>query len=324
MSEQQKMLSDMVDSLFAELGSSAAVIDAWDRIEELGLPSLLVAEVQGGFGGSWDDARVVFRLAGYHALSLPVVEAVIANLIASPHGAEGRGTIASASEGRFADGHFTGVVKGAVASEGASFIVAPSLDGGALVLRTADGLRQARETLSGEARDVWMFDGAPAKHSKVDLFRLGAFARVAQISGALDGALSLSVDYVNERKQFGRPLAKFQAVQQNLATFAGEAAAANCAAVGAAQGLGRGAGGFEVASAKLRANRAAGTGAAIAHQVHGAIGFTNEYCLHRLTRKLWTWRSEFGGDSFWSAYLGKQVLERGADLFWADLTARTD
>ncbi len=324
MNEQQTMLSDMVDGLFAELGDSATVAQSWDRVHELGLASLLLGEDQDGFGGSWDDARVVFRLAGYHALALPVVEAALARHVAAPLGLDGRGTIASASHGELTNGSFTGRIPGAVASEGAAYIVAPAPNGGALILRTSDGSCEPHDSLAGEAREVWTFQGASADHAEADILRLGAFARTAQIAGALDGALSLSVGYVNERKQFGRPLAKFQAVQQNLATFAGEAAAANCAAVGAAQALDRGEGTFEVAVAKLRANRAAGTGASIAHQAHGAIGFTHEYNLHPLTRRLWTWRSEFGGDSFWAAVVGAHVTTAGAERFWPDLTALTD
>jgi acyl-CoA dehydrogenase len=150
-----------------------------------------------------------------------------------------------------------------------------------------------------------------------------ALARVAQMAGALDAALAMSVGYVNERQQFGRPLAKFQAVQQSLASFACEAAAANCAAMGAAQAMIRGSAPFEIAAAKLRANRAVGVGTALAHQVHGAIGFTEEYALHPLTRRLWAWRSEFGGDSHWSAVLGAPIVAAGGDRFWADLTALT-
>ena len=124
--------------------------------------------------------------------------------------------------------------------------------------------------------------------------------------------------------QFGRPLGKFQAVQQSLASFACEAAAANCAAMGAAQALDRGDAEFELAAAKLRANRAVEVGTTVAHQVHGAIGFTQEYGLHPLTRRLWQWRSEFGNDSHWSGKLGARVIARGADAFWSDLTVRTD
>ena len=79
---------------------------------------------------------------------------------------------------------------------------------------------------------------------------------------------------------------------------------------------------FEVAAAKVRAGEAAGAGAAIAHAVHGAIGFTYEHSLHFATRRLWSWRAEFGSESRWAATLGRAVLARGADALWPDLTAR--
>lgn len=242
MSDTRRMLAEMADPLFAELGAGASTERDWARLEELGLPLLLVSEAEGGFGGTWEDALVVFRLAGFHALALPLPEAIIA----------------------------------------------------------------------GRAQE-----GSP------EHFLLGAFARSAQIAGALDAALAIAVGYVNERQQFGRPLGKFQAVQQSLATFACEAAAANCAAMGAAQALDRGDATFEVAAAKLRANRAVGVGTTVAHQVHGAIGFTEEYGLHRLTKRLWQWRSEFGNDAHWSRVLGDMVVDRGAEAFWPDLTARS-
>lgn len=326
MNDQQHMLTEMVDGLFAGLGPQATMAADWPQIEELALASLLLPEAAGGFGGTWQDALIVFRLAGYHALSLPVVEAVIAARLAAGTGLEGRGTIASRAEGSLEYGCFTGIVYGAVISEGASFIAAPTPDGmaGSILLSTVGGQRQPGLNPAGETRDQWRFEKAAVLRASEDVFMLGAFARLAQIAGALDAALGLSVGYVNERKQFGRPLAKFQAVQQSLATFACEAAAANCAAMGAAQALDRGNATYEVAAAKLRANRAVGIGTASAHQAHGAIGFTQEYGLHPITRRLWSARSEFGGDSHWAALLGGRVAAAGPDRFWADLTALTD
>lgn len=243
MSDTRRMLAEMVDPLFAELGPAATIERDGNRLDELGLPALLVPEADGGFGGSWMDALTVFRLAGYHALGIDLPDAIIARV-------------------------------------------------------------------AGRESDQW--------------FSLMAFARAAQIAGALDAALALSVAYANDRVQFGRPLGKFQAVQQSLASFACEAAAANCAAMGAAQALDRGDAEFELAAAKLRANRAVEVGTTVAHQVHGAIGFTQEYGLHPLTRRLWQWRSEFGNDAHWSGKLGERVIARGAEAFWSDLTARTD
>jgi acyl-CoA dehydrogenase len=77
-----------------------------------------------------------------------------------------------------------------------------------------------------------------------------------------------------------------------------------------------------VAVAKVRAGEAAGVGAGIAHQTHGAIGFTYEHSLHFATRRLWSWRAEFGSESAWARELGRAVAARGADALWSDLTAR--
>jgi acyl-CoA dehydrogenase len=324
MNDQQLMLTEMANGVFSGLGPTASLEEHWAQIEELALPSLLLPEEAGGFGGSWQDALIVFRLAGYHALSLPVPEAIIAARLALGTDLEGRGTLASRTDGRLENGRFSGTLFGAVASAGASFIAAPAPEGGTILIATSEGQRTSAENLAGEGRDVWTFSDTAVFSLQDDVLMLGAFARVAQIAGLLDAALGLSVTYVNDRKQFGRPLAKFQAVQQSLATFAGEAAATNCAAMGLAQALDRGQAEFEVAAAKLRANRAVGIGTSAAHQAHGAIGFTQDYGLHPLTRRLWSARSEFGGDSYWANQLGGRVAAAGADSFWADLTALTD
>ncbi|MBC7779554.1 MAG: hypothetical protein H7125_05545 [Proteobacteria bacterium] len=75
-----------------------------------------------------------------------------------------------------------------------------------------------------------------------------------------------------------------------------------------------------VASAKIRASEAAGVGSMIAHQVHGAIGVTEDHALHHLTLRLWSWREEFGNEATWSLELGRAVVKQGADAFWSGLT----
>jgi acyl-CoA dehydrogenase len=156
---------------------------------------------------------------------------------------------------------------------------------------------------------------------------LGAFIRVAQSAGALDAALAMSIDHVNTRQQFGKPLAKFQAVQQVLAIFATEAAAVNVAGAAAAAALDRAGGDaeaalFEIAAAKLRTNKAIGVAAPIAHQVHGAIGFTREYDLHKLTGPLNDWRSDHGNDAYWAGVLGGMAAKLGGVGLWAEVTRR--
>ena len=121
--------------------------------------------------------------------------------------------------------------------------------------------------------------------------------------------------------QFGRPIGRFQAVQQNLAVLAGQAAAATAAAEAGIEAAAHDLNSPAVAAAKIRTGEAAGIGAAIAHQVHGAIGFTQEHRLHYSTRRLWSWRDEFGNEAFWARRLGGKIAAAGADQLWRGITA---
>jgi acyl-CoA dehydrogenase len=219
-------------------------------------------------------------------------------------------------------------------------------------------------TLNG-VRPVALKDAAGLDEDA--LLMMGAAARSIQMAGALEAALDLAVAYANERVAFERPIAKFQAVQHNLARLAGEVAVAVAAATSAADAIAtashtptespsplpsghpheapspikpeglrggvRGGGNpddggnnealfLEVAAAKIRVGEAATEGAAIAHQVLGAIGFTQEHTLHRFTRRLWAWRDDFGNESYWAARLGSLVAAKGPDGLWPMLAAR--
>jgi alkylation response protein AidB-like acyl-CoA dehydrogenase len=166
---------------------------------------------------------------------------------------------------------------------------------------------------------------APAGFDQGTLMAMGAAVRSAQMAGALQGVLDISVQYAGERVAFGRPIGKFQAVQHNLAELAGETAAALAAAGSLADALASAesfdeAVFLEVASAKIRVGEAAGAGAAIGHQVHGAIGFTAEHILHRYTQRLWSWRDDFEDEAHWAVRLGEAVAAKGADALWPTLT----
>ncbi|MBV9758703.1 MAG: acyl-CoA dehydrogenase, partial [Alphaproteobacteria bacterium] len=128
--------------------------------------------------------------------------------------------------------------------------------------------------------------------------------------------LDYALDYANQRKQFGRPIGKFQAVQHMLAEGAGHYAAAAAAAEMAAEAFGTPGFDFAVAVAKARAGEAAGKVAEVAHQVHGAMGFTQEHPLHFATRRLWSWRDEFGNEAYWQERIGRLVCARGGDALW--------
>jgi acyl-CoA dehydrogenase len=198
----------------------------------------------------------------------------------------------------------------------------------AVALVAVSGLAVSQgESLAGEPRDDVSFDGVvpemvkPASIDADMVQRFGAAVRLQQMAGALEKILEQSVQWALDRSQFGRPIAKFQAVQHNLATLAGEVAAAGAAADLAAEACASDdLGEAGVAIAKVRAGEAAGAGAAIAHQVHGAMGFTYEHSLHHATRRLWAWREEFGNEAVWATRLGRMVAAQGADRLWPFVT----
>ena len=155
--------------------------------------------------------------------------------------------------------------------------------------------------------------------------------RSAQMAGAMGLAVEMAVTHAGDREQFGRPIAKFQAIQQMLAVAAAKTAEARMAAEIAFRAMDRALNSaegdmsqaeFDIASAKIVCGEAVETVTDITHEVHGAIGFTYEHELHFTTRRLWSWRGEFGPESFWAERLGRAVLQRGAKNLWPDLTAR--
>jgi acyl-CoA dehydrogenase len=186
-------------------------------------------------------------------------------------------------------------------------------DGQAVVVPVASAARVERRTnIAGEPRDTLVFDRAEpedARPAACDLQERGALARAALMAGALVAMARLTVAYAGERRQFGRPIATFQAVQQHLVGIAQETSLVGIAAAGAALSPGS----FEIAAAKAVASRAVLTATRAAHQVHGAIGMTQEYRLHHFSRRLWAWRSEYGDEQYWAARLGSTVAAAGAD-----------
>jgi len=351
MSELGSLLADTVGRLFGTLATKELIESSekgawpeklWRALEEGGLTLPLVSEAAGGAGGTWLDAHVVVRAAGRHTAPVPLAETITAGWLLSRAGLEvplgpltlapvrsgERLTLARRGGGFSLSGTATRVPWGRHAGH---VVSVTELDGRATVaLVAAGGARVTEDTnLALEPRDTLLFDAAPvvaaapAPGVALDAIRLyGAMARAAQMAGALDSCLEQAVRYATERKQFGRPIGSFQVIQQNLAVLAGHVAASGIAAESAFRAADRGDARFEVAVAKIRAGEAAGVGAGIAHQAHGAIGFTYEHSLHFATRRLWSWRAEFGSESAWARELGHAVAARGADALWTDLTAR--
>lgn len=318
MSDMRQQLADMADGLFTDL-AGADFAAAWPRLAEAGFAGLLVSEADGGFGGDWGDFYAVLRLAGLHALSAPLGETILAHKLLADAGIERP------------DGAIGLAVDGARVAFGRDCAAVLVADGPALTLYPAEAcVWEEGRSPQDEPRDRLSVAGAPLASftSNADPLALGAFIRLAQSAGALDAAFALAIEHVNARVQFGKPLAKFQAVQQALATASEHIAAVACAGQAAAVALdleeGAGDADFEIAAAKLRTNIAIEAAVPILHRVHGAIGYTMEYPLNRYTRRLMGWRGEFGNDALWSQRLGARVAALGGAGLWLEVTARGD
>ena len=309
MSENRALLTDMAEGLFAEL-TGADFAATWPRLAEAGFATLLVPEEKGGFGGDWGDLFAVLRLAGSHALAAPLGETIVAHKVLTDAGINPpEGAIGLLDGDRVSFGRHCGAVLGAgklLAGAICDWHEGESPDG------------NPRDRLGGiEGFEVPVPTNA-------DLRAKGAFVRVAMATGALEAGFQLAIDHVNTRVQFGKLLAKFQAVQQALAEASSEIAAVGAAGQAAAASFDLGDASFEIAAAKLRTNRAIEIAVPILHRVHGAIGFTMEYPLNRYTRRLMGWRSEFGNDAFWARTLGERTAKLGGAGLWREITARGD
>jgi len=303
--------------------------ELWEAVSEAGYLDVLadgsVAMV---------EAATILRAAGHHAAPIPLAETMLARWLGAACGLQppaGPLTIAPVEPddrillvGDTLTGRAGFVPWGRDAAatlliaEGRVY-VAPKGEAGFELDRNLAG--ESRDHLQGVAHEC---ASAPLPNSidPEQVLRLGALMRAAQMAGAAEAALELSVRYANDRVQFGRPIGKFQAIQQQLALLAEEVAASmvvvESAAIAVAED--RASAAIAVPAAKIRTGEAAGKICDIAHQVHGAIGFTEEHSLHYLTRRLWSWRDEFGNEAHWALALGRRMAGLGADALWPTIT----
>jgi acyl-CoA dehydrogenase len=327
------MLAEMITRLFDRaLGDAAQAAaregqwlpELWAEIEEMGLPLALLREDQGGFGLSLSEAGEALRLLGSHAVPLPIAETMAANRLLASAGlalAQGPAGLARADDLTVANGRLIGTV--ARVSWGEQLDCLALAVGSTLfrVPRAGWTVAEAGSAVNFHPRPALSIDWAIDSEAVLPYCPLmgGATVRAYQIAGALEAALEMTLSHTATRVQFGKPLQKNQVVQHELAKLAGELACATAAADLAGEALDRG-DALGVAAGTLRAREAASAGAAIATQMHGAIGFTREHRLHLYTTALWAWRDEFGGQVRWAKLLGQAALDAGEDGYWPMVT----
>jgi acyl-CoA dehydrogenase len=356
MSDDAGLIEQSVQRLFAQQVDKAAreraeegAFDArlWQLTLDNGFVHAFATEASAGSGATWSAAAPILHGIGYWQVPLPLAETMVAHLLLSLAGIHAPpGPIALIEQGcgntLRAGGsgallRLDGTVHHVAWARHApsALLSLPERRIALVDLRHASVRIAPQLDAAGLPSDTLVFNDTPCvAHAAHPLaltrpaWTLGALARALMIVGALESVLDQSVRYANERVQFGRPIGKNQAIQQQLALLAGDVAAARLAALAAAADAPSAlqpdapSAEFSVAAAKVRAGEAATRATAIAHQVHGAIGFTREHALHFATRRLWAWREQFGSDAWWAEALGRAAIAGGAAAFWPALTAR--
>ena len=332
MSEQSEMRDLMLRSLdrvaedtaggkvLAEADGKAGFPSAiWAALQEAGMTAIGEAN-DGDFGLA--EAMALVERAAYHTLPVPLAETVLARRLLAKAGIDiPDGALSVAPPSAQGDGKAAGVPWGGSVE---AIVVATRHDRLALV---AGGGGTTAFNMAGEPRQTIDFANARviAEAPLADAARIveaeGALVRSVQMAGAMSRVLEHGLTWANDRVQFGRPIARFQAIQHLMAELAAECAAAGAASMMAVEAVAERSDRLAVAIAKARAGEAAGRVCAIAHEVFGAMGFTQEHTLHYATRRLWSWRNEFGSEIQWQTEIGNTFAAGGADNLWATLTA---
>lgn len=339
-----QLLKDTAARLFGDLCDRTQIEQAeagqwpaklWDAVHAAGLIDARDPEGDGTTLLALPTLCVIVRALGEFAVPLPVAETLLAQrqltlcglpipqgplTIAPPYGV----ARLDKRDGRWL---LSANLRRVPWGRDARAIVLEAQHGKDTMLVCLQGARPTRlgMNLANEARDDFSVTelAIPAEciaHRAAGsrgLAREGAMLRTLQMAGALGRILGMTVQYSTERAQFGRVIAKFQAVQHQVATMATHAAAAAAAAEAAVNSAEERMAEFEITAAKLRASEAAGICCRVAHQVHGAMGFTHEHALHTFTRRLMSWRDEFGSESQCAEWIGEQIQRLGGAHLWS-------
>jgi acyl-CoA dehydrogenase len=336
------MLTEQLDRLFEKSVTRTVLVDAeagklpealWAELENIGVTYALVPEESGGVGLSWADTVGVWQAIGFHAAPVPLGETMIGRWALALAGIDiPEGPLAIAEDLLQLDAagalHGDGIKLPWADQAGHFVAVAQGQDGLRLCLvRRADVVSAPAATISripcGRLSLAKVAPVAvaplPAALGPLGLLAHLAVLRATQMGGCLDRLLALCVDYGNTRVQFGKPLGKFQAIQHMIATLAEQAAAARVAGAFGCRSLDKGDPEFGAAVAKIQVGQSATAAAAIAHQVFGAMGVTDEHSLHFFTRRLWQWRDEGESEHWWAERLGRYVVSAGSAALWPNL-----
>ncbi|MFC7686376.1 acyl-CoA dehydrogenase family protein [Ureibacillus sp. GCM10028918] len=344
MSEMKDMIVDVVERIFKEkveketvdlLESGAWSEDVWQLILENEIEKVAVKEEHGGAGGDYEDLLHLYRLVGKYAVPIPFVEHTLANLVidfANLHPLTELSTVHLATKPlELAEGKVFGKLQQVPWARYAEKLVTLATEQGKqylILMDLKDATIEKQTNLAAEPRDTLQFTDVKilASHPLPDeqhefLTKLQTAATVSKMVGAIDRAFELAVQFSKEREQFGRPIHRFQLVQQHLAILAGEQALSIAALDNIIALLQEGEVTDEVAFARLKLDDASRIVATSSHQVHAAIGVTHEHRLHHYTRRLWAWRDEDFHAKYWKKELAQKMLH-SSNTLWEAITKK--
>jgi acyl-CoA dehydrogenase len=276
----------------------------WEAIVASGFADALVGEKRGGAGLSMADVQPLFVTCGEHLLPVALGQTMLARAVISSAGQ----TVPSEPI----------VLWPQSPRRQLRSLVPPAASEGVLALTQCGPTMQVRR-LQADAQSVDGFGLVPAAlvdeppllefdAPEMDLLDYAATAVAASMAGAMTRLVEMSLDFANERRQFGRPLSAFQAIQHQLAVAAQQVVLANSAARIAFANDYVALDSSRVAIAKVIANDAASAVCSVAHAVHGAIGISREYDLQLYSRRLRRWQVSFGSTEFWARRIGAARL----------------
>lgn len=284
----------------------------WQALEGAGFLELLAAEAQGGAALPLTELFPILSSFGRYALPVPAGQTILARALLAPHTAPAGMLTMAVTLQRASSGAITcpltpfGLLADSVlARDGDDVLLLPCAES----QREATGVPNSQTaTLTWpNERSATRFAGCGAQ-----LPVYAAVLYAAMLAGAMTRVFEMTLQYCNDRAQFGKSLGKFQAVQHQLSVMAEHTAAASIAAEAAFRCSGLTPSFLAAAVAKSRTSEAAALVAASAHALHGAIGVTADYDLQLLTRRLHEWRMAHGSEAYWNLLIGEQVLASNA------------
>ncbi|MGH3118731.1 MAG: acyl-CoA dehydrogenase family protein [Gaiellales bacterium] len=341
------ILADNIEQARAEASKTGFSSTLWTTLGEGGFTTVIVPTDTGGAGGTLVDLATVLRTCGYHAAPVPLAETNAAAVLLARAGLDiplGPLAITDIAEqpdcqivGPAGSRRLVGVLHAVPwAAQAQRVVVAVQDVGQAFVgaLSPADQVMTPAVNIAGEPTADVSLDGGvrivplseyaqPVPNTTAR--ELVTLARCLLITGSMRRVLALSARYSRDREQFGRSIGSFQAVAHQLAQLAGavEQADAIVDATVTASSAGQPVGELMLA-AKVCTGQAAGLAIRIGHQIHGAIGVTEEFELHHHTRRLMAWRDQGGSEVTAARLLGRHIAENGGRRLWELMTYQPD